>query len=143
MVSPNEAWHEELRAEERPTCSSNRSFGITCAAIFALIGVLSLWHSHNGAWWLAFAALFAIAATSVPGVLSPINRVWAWVGGWLYLVVGPVVMVVLYFGAIVPVGLLMRAFGSDPLHMRLDRHAASYWVVRGEADRPQTMKNQS
>jgi hypothetical protein len=49
------------------------------------------------------------------------------------LVIAHVLLGVVYFGWITPVGLLMRLFGRDPMHRRLDRSAASYWVRRRPA----------
>ena len=43
------------------------------------------------------------------------------------MVLGEVAMLIIYFGVFFPIGLLLRLFGQDLLHMRLDRQANSYW----------------
>jgi hypothetical protein len=43
----------------------------------------------------------------------------------------------LFYGTILPVGLLMRLLGKDPLRLRLDKTVASYWLPRSD-ERPQS-----
>ncbi|HXC13991.1 MAG TPA: hypothetical protein VNV39_14265 [Stellaceae bacterium] len=45
-------------------------------------------------------------------------------------VLGRIVMAILFFAVVTPVGLVMRMAGRDPLRRRLDREASSYWLVR-------------
>jgi hypothetical protein len=47
--------------------------------------------------------------------------------GW---VVSHVLLGLIYFGLLTPVGWLMKLFGYDPMERRFDRAAASYWVER-------------
>ena len=61
----------------------------------------------------------------------------------LYRAVALAPTAVLFFAVVAPIGLLMRAFGSDRLLLRRDPKAASYWIRReppGPA--PETMKHQ-
>jgi len=44
-----------------------------------------------------------------------------------------IVMAILFFGVLTPLGLIMRLTGRDPLRLRLDREASSYWLTRGRA----------
>ena len=49
-------------------------------------------------------------------------------------VLGRIVMAILFFAVVTPVGLVMRTAGAaDPLRRRLDREASSYWLVRDAA----------
>jgi hypothetical protein len=48
-------------------------------------------------------------------------------------VLGRIVMAILFFAVVTPVGLVMRTAGRDPLRRRLDREASSYWLVRDAA----------
>jgi hypothetical protein len=43
--------------------------------------------------------------------------------------------VLLFFGMIAPIGLLMQALGKDPLRLKFDKAARSYWIARSD-DRP-------
>jgi hypothetical protein len=138
------AWHESLRSEEPPPGASDRSFGLVFGGLCGFAGSVALWHGRATAyWWLLAAAIFLAAATLLPGLLSPLNRLWMYLGRLLYVVVNPVILAVLFYGAVMPVGLLMRAFAKDPLRRRFDPEAASYWIDRSShVDRTASMKNQ-
>ena len=119
--------HEDESVEQ----SSDRAFGMVFAAVFALVAVMPVWRA--GAirpWALALAGAFLIAALWRPGVLAPLNRIWAAIGLLLHRLVSPVALALMFFGVLAPTGLLMRLFGKDPLRLRRDRAAASYWIVR-------------
>jgi hypothetical protein len=63
-------------------------------------------------------------------VLLPFNAVWFRLGLVLHHVVNPIIMFVIYWVAVVPTGLVMRAVGKDPLRLRIDRSLATYWLAR-------------
>jgi len=137
-------WHESLRPEEQPPSASDRSFGLVFACVCGFAGSVALWHGRaTGYWWLLAATVFLAAALFLPGLLSPLNRLWMRLGRLIYVIVNPVVLAVLFYGAVMPVGLLMRAFAKDPLRRRFDPQAASYWIERSShVDRTAGMKNQ-
>ncbi len=134
--------HESLEAHEAAPTASSRSFGFVFAAVFALAGAYMAY--RGGRWWGAAgaaSALFALLAWLRPSVLDPLNAQWARLGLLLHRIVNPVVMAVIFIGAVLPTGLLMRAFGKDPLRLRLDRAAKSYWQPR-DPPAPDHFKNQ-
>jgi Saxitoxin biosynthesis operon protein SxtJ len=108
---------------------------------------LHLWQGVPPSWvegaLAAVGVLLLGFGLVAPARLAPLNRVWTALGLLLFEVVNPVVLGLIYLTTIVPIGLLMRATGRDPLHLKLDREAGSYWVVReppGPA--PPTMSRQ-
>lgn len=131
-----DALHEDLAREDLVVGPSNRSFGLTFAAVFAL---LALWKLLHGSAWSALwgAAAFVLLALSLwlPDALALPNKAWLKLGLLLYRVVNPVVMVILFFGTILPIALIMRAVGKDLLRLKWDRAAKSYWLPRRD-DRP-------
>ena len=65
------------------------------------------------------------------------------IGLLMFKVVNPIVMGLLFFVTITPIGLIMRATGKDFLRMRMDKDAKSYWIERTPpGPPPQSMKNQ-
>ena len=44
--------------------------------------------------------------------------------------VNPLVMALIYFAVVTPTGLVMRALGKDPLRLKYDPDAQSYWIHR-------------
>jgi len=141
--APIDGSHETYRAYERSVDPSNRSFGFTFAGLFAIVCALSSW--RNGAvdlWWLGASAAFLIVTLMGPALLTPLNRAWAAIGRLLHTIVSPVVLALLFYGAITPIGLLSRLFGHDPLRRRIDRAAPSYWIERKRGASKSSMKNQ-
>ena len=142
MTSQN--LHEDYSRHADEPRGSERNLGLTFAVVLALIGALKLYRgSGSGLYWLATAALFLACACLWTAPLRPLNLVWHRLGLLLFAVVNPIVMGVVFFTTVAPIGLLMRFLGKDPLRLKLDRAARSYWIERdppGPAG-PQ-MKNQ-
>jgi hypothetical protein len=89
------------------------------------------------------SAVFLILALTCAAVLAPLNRLWFRVGLLLNRIINPLVMGLLFFACVVPIGLLLRLLGKDPLRLRFDPAAPSYWIVRTPpGPPPQNMKNQ-
>jgi hypothetical protein len=87
--------------------------------------------------------VFAIAALAFPRSLGMLNRAWSRFGVLLGNVVGPIALALVYYSTIAPLGMIMRVLGKDPLGLRVDRAARTYWVERDPKARPdQSMKNQ-
>lgn len=131
-----DALHEDLAREDLVVGPSNRSFGLTFAAVFALLALWKLWHwSAWSALWGAAAFVLLALSLWLPDALALPNKAWLKLGLLLYRVVNPVVMVILFFGTILPIALIMRAVGKDLLRLKWDKAAESYWLPRHD-DRP-------
>lgn len=119
---------------QRPTAialPSDRSFGLTFAAVFALLGGWMLWKSSpNAIVVFGIAAAFLVAALAFARVLHPLNVVWMRLGHLLNLVVSPLVMGVIFFGLLSPIAAIMRMRGRDVLQRNFDPARASYWIKR-------------
>jgi saxitoxin biosynthesis operon SxtJ-like protein len=107
-----------------------RQFAVLCVVIFGLIGVDCLLRRGS----LPAAAIFeAIAAAGVvgyfrPSFLRPVYVAWmavAWPIGWT---VSHLLLLLVYYLVLTPIGLVMRLFGYDPLNRRFDRSVESYWT---------------
>ena len=144
MAKTNLQFHEDLARDEEVAGSSNRTFGLAFAFIFALIGGIGLWLQHEYAlWWFIAALPFLGCGLFYPRALAPLNRLWLKLGLLLYHIVNPLVMGIIFCLTIVPIGLVMRLRNKDPLRLKLDADAKSYWISRqppGPA--PESMKNQ-
>jgi hypothetical protein len=136
--------HEDFSRDDHVKAGSDRGFGFVFAGFFALVSALSWWRGHTGWHWaLPLAALFLLVALVYPRILNPLNRLWLKLGLLLYKVVNPIVLGLLFFLTITPIGFLMRALGKDFLRLRLDGDAKSYWIERTPpGPPPQSMRNQ-
>jgi hypothetical protein len=137
-------FHENLTRDDEVVGSSDRVFGIALAVVGAIVGTLKLWRGHGSGWlWLAAATVLLILALFWTTPLGRLNRIWMRFGLLLYRVINPIVMAFLYYSTMVPMGLMMRAFGRDALRLKRDKDAASYWILREPpGPSPETMKHQ-
>lgn len=125
--------------------SSDRAFGRIMAAFFAIVAGFQLWYHRPlvAGILVAIALVFALLAQVRPTALHRLNLLWFKLGLLLHKVVNPIVMAVIFYGAVVPTGLLMRLFGKRPLALTRDPAAASYWIARDPpGPAPDSMKRQ-
>jgi hypothetical protein len=123
--------HEDLSREEHIEGSSDRSFGFVFAAVFALIALWPLLHQGGvRVWALVVAAAFALVAVVRPALLATPNRLWMKLGLLLGKIVAPIALGILFYAVLTPLGALMRMTGKDPLRLKRDPSAASYWIPR-------------
>ena len=110
---------------------SEKNFGIVFATVFLLVGLYPL-ISDKGVrlWPLVIAFIFFVLAYVAPRILSIPNKLWFKLGIALGAVVAPVVMALVYFTTLVPIGLIARLMGKDLLRQKLDKNAKSYWIER-------------
>jgi len=136
--------HETARHDVAAKPSSDRSFGLVFAAVFAIVAAWPLTHGADPRWGaLAVAAAFLVVALTVPKALHPLNRVWTAFGLLLHKIVSPVIMGAIFFLTVTPIALLMRLLGKTPLQLRFEPNATSYWIVRAPpGPSGATMKNQ-
>jgi hypothetical protein len=123
--------HELHGREQVVQASSDRGFGYVFAGFSALVAALSFYKGGtHWPYWLAAAAMFALVAFYRPSLLAPLNRLWTKLGLVLFAVVSPLVLGIVYYGCITPVGWLMRLSGKDPLRLRFEPERKSYWEAR-------------
>lgn len=136
--------HENYARDRIVQTSSNRSLGIVFATVFALVALLPLLSGGSArAWAIIPAAAFLAVALVFPAGLTPLNRWWTRFGLLLHRIVSPLVLGIMFFFVVTPIGLVMRALGKDPLRLRLDQAAPSYWIDRAPpGPAPETFKDQ-
>ncbi|CAN7743667.1 MULTISPECIES: hypothetical protein [Ensifer] len=138
--------HEQL-FEDIPQGPSNRNFGYTVGGILLCL-VVARWIITGTMTpvMLGFASvggLLVLLALIYPASLTIPNEIWSKLGLLLFKVVNPVVMLIIYVTTFVPIGLLLRMRGYDPLALKFDRAAVTYWVNHPlEEAEPSTMRNQ-
>jgi saxitoxin biosynthesis operon SxtJ-like protein len=135
---------EHTEAQHHIAGSSDRAFGFVMAAAFA---VIASWPLVRGgemrAWALAVAGAFLAFAVAWPAALAVPNRLWMRLGLLLNRIVSPIALGLVFFLAILPTGLAMRALGKDPLRLRPRAGAATYWIAREPpGPEPRTMDQQ-
>ena len=136
--------HERIAADERPATSTDKSFGIVFAVVFALVGGWILY--RGGTWWSGFfgaSALMLALAFLKPSLLNPFNRLWTAFGLLLHKIVNPIVMAVVFVIGVAPTALIMRIFRVGTLELKFDKASKSYWSSKEEpALPPESYKRQ-
>lgn len=123
---------------------SDRSFGMVFGVLLAAVGLAPMLHGHSVRSWAfeASVVLFGVGLVR-PSLLHPANFLWTRLAKALNGVFSPIALGILFYFVVSPVGLLMRCLGQDPLRLRYDREARTYWRERtpGGAG-PESMANQ-
>lgn len=137
------AGHENITAHREIKTSSNRSFGLVFAGVFALVATYWWWKSKG---WPVPAAVtsaaFLTAALVAPAILAIPNRLWTKFGLALGAVVAPVVMGAVFFLVVTPIGFLARAVGKQFLQLRR-KDASTYWIAKEErTTTPERLRDQ-
>lgn len=136
--------HEDLEREQHVEGSSDRAFGLVFAGVFLLVAGWPLLGGGEVRWWsAAVSGAFAAVALAKPELLAGLNRQWIKLGILLGKVVSPVALGILFYCVITPIGLALRLAGKDPLRLKRDPAAGSYWIPRDPPGPPPgSMTNQ-
>jgi hypothetical protein len=137
--------HENYRSHENGKTASDRSFGLVFTTVFLMAGGYLFYTGSGGIGVTLTIAAVAILAVALlrPRALAVPNRIWMKFGLLLHRVANPVVMGAMFLLVFTPFGLVMRAFGKDPLHRRLVPQGKSYWIDRETRDPAvHSMRNQ-
>lgn len=114
-----------------PLLPSNRSFGFVFVVFFSLIGWY-FWWTH-GNWYLLFfggAAVTGLITLINASWLTPFNRAWMKLGEILHRIVNPIILGIVFYGVITPMGIVMRLAGRDAMHRKYKPQLRSYWISR-------------
>lgn len=135
---------ESHEREETIEGSSDRTFGLVFAAFFSIVACQPLF--SGGAlriWALVLGAVSLSLALLRPSALTKLNLLWMRFGLFLGKIVSPVALGVLFLAVITPVGWGLRLMGKDPLRLKFDPAADSYWITRNPpGPDPKTMNKQ-
>jgi hypothetical protein len=136
--------HEPLQSHRNVASGSNRTFGLSFAAVFFILAVWP-WLRHGESprlWAFVVSAVFLGLAIFAEALLAPLNRLWFKLGLALHSVVSPLIMGLLFYGAVTPMALALRALGKDILHLRRNDEK-TYWCERAPTGPAAgSMKNQ-
>ena len=137
-------FHENFNPDDEISIGSPRTFGFVFALVFAVISLWPLVDGHPVRNWSACVSGFLIVIVLVaPKLLQPLNKLWFWIGICLHKLMSPVVMGFLFFSTVMPIAIILRLIGKDPLNKKMDPSQESYWIKRRPDElSPESMKNQ-
>ncbi len=120
---------------------SNRSFGILFFIVFFITSLWPLISRGDIIYWALIASLiFLVLGVLNSKFLTPLNKLWIKFGIFLGAIVSPIVMGIIYFIILTPIGALMRFLGKDLLRINKSKSLTTYWINRDK--QKNTMKKQ-
>ena len=120
---------------------TNRSFGLVFFVFFLILSLLPVINGGSLNIWLFFTSLFFLILGVVNSkILTPFNKVWIKLGVYLGNIISPIIMGVIFFFVLTPIGLLLKVFGKDLLKTKYNDKKETYWIKREKTNN--TMKRQ-
>ena len=120
--------------------SSNRSFGIVFFIVFLFLAFYPLVNSGEiRIWSLIISVIFLVLGLLNSKILNPLNKLWFKFGIFLGKIISPLIMGIIFFFVVTPIGLTMRLFRKDLLNLKYNKDK-SYWIKNNGSK--SKMKNQ-
>ena len=119
---------------------SNRSFGIVFFIVFLIVAIYPFFNQGElRLWSLIISIIFLFLGLLDSKILTPLNKLWFKFGIFLGKIISPIIMGIIFFLVVTPIGLIMRLIGKDLLNLKYSNNK-SYWI---EKNGPKSkMKNQ-
>ena len=110
--------------------SSNRSFGIVFFIVFLLIALYPLLKDNDlRIWSLVISFIFLILGLINSKILTPLNRLWFKFGLLLGKFISPLIMGIIFFVVVTPIGIIMRLLKKDLLNLKYNKKE-TYWIKK-------------
>ena len=118
---------------------NNITFGILFFIFFLIIGLYPLISNEPiRIWYIIVSSVFLIITIIKPNLFTFLNKLWIKFGILLGKIISPIVMGLVFYFVVTPIGILVKIFKKDV--MGLKRGKSSYWINR--EDKLQSMKKQ-
>ena len=119
---------QEIRAT-RSGVRELRQFGLTIGTLLMVLGVVAVWRGNGLEFWFLLPAVaFIFGGMTAPAMLWPLQKVWMAFALLLGFVMTRVILTVLFYAVVTPIGLLGRLLGHDFLSSPAGRSPPSYWI---------------
>ena len=110
--------------------SSNRNFGIVFFIVFLVVAIYPLINSNEiQIWSLILSLLFLILGLINSKILTPLNKLWFKFGIFLGKIISPIIMGIIFFFVVTPIGFIMRLLSKDILNLKYNNEN-SYWIKK-------------
>ena len=110
--------------------SSNRNFGIVFFFVFLIIALYPIINSGElRLWSLLISIIFLILGLINSKILTPLNKIWFKFGLLLGKIISPIIMGIIFFCVVTPIGLFMRLLKKDILNLKFS-NLNTYWIKK-------------
>ena len=125
---------------EKIKIPSNKNFGLVFFIFFLIISFYPLLNNENlRLWSLVISLIFLILGLLNSKILTPFNKLWMNFGLLLGKFISPVIMSIIFFLVVTPIGIIMKFLKKDILNLKFNSDK-SYWIKK--EDPKSKMKNQ-
>jgi hypothetical protein len=135
-----------ITVDWNPNARQLRTFGVIAAVVSVALAAVTVWRGsilgmtleHTKAQQVVYAltviaAMCAVLAWTMPHVLRPLYVLATAISLPIGFAVSYLVLIILFYLVLTPLGLTFRLLGRDALARRLEPLAESYWVPRQSA----------
>jgi hypothetical protein len=131
------------RKGQQPTTKDLRQFGLLVGGVFAVIGLWPVVFRSESprVWAMALGGLLMVLGAIAPQSLKQVHGGWMKVGHILGSINTKIILGIIYYLLITPMGLVMRLMGKDPMHRAFTRGTDTYRIMRVPRPRDH-MRNQ-
>tara|TARA_B100000941_G_C28349858_1_gene471251 strand:- start:27 stop:410 length:384 start_codon:yes stop_codon:yes gene_type:complete len=108
--------------------SSNRNFGLVFFIVFLLIAFYPFLKGNDlRIWSLLISIIFLILGLINSKILTPLNKLWFKFGLFLGKIITPLIMGIIFFIIVTPIGVIMRLLKKDLLNLKYNQKK-TYWI---------------
>lgn len=108
-----------------------RNFGILMGLVLGLLGGFFSWRSKSvDLYCLMLAAVFFLMGLAKPMSLKFIYQIWMGLGSLLGWLNTRIILSILFYFILSPIGLILRLFGKQFLDLKMDGQQKSYWLSK-------------
>jgi len=119
---------------------SNKSFGIVFFIVFLIIALYPMLKEQDSRLWsLIISFIFLILGMINSSILTPLNKIWFKFGILLGNIISPIVMAIVFFGVVLPTGIVMKILRKDLIGLKKN-NKNTYWIEK--KSQMTSMKNQ-
>lgn len=122
-----------IRIERNPSRNQLLVFGLLWLVFFCFFGTASWW--KDGIQWKAvffwaIALIIPVAGSIWPSVLRKVYVAASFITLPVGIIISSLVLIVIYYGVVTPIGLVLRICGYDPMERKFNRTVKTYWTAR-------------
>ena len=112
--------------------SSSKSFGYLFFGIFLALAVWVYVKNQNLNYWLIGTSTIFLVLTLIKSkLLDVLNDLWIKFGELLGKIIAPIVMSIVFFLIVTPIGLVLKIVKKDLLKLKFNNDK-SYWIEKSK-----------
>jgi len=113
---------------------TNKNFGVTFFFVFLLLSIFFIFkYIFLSIIFLLVSIIFLILGINNSNILYPLNKIWFKFGLLLGKIISPIVIGIIFFLVITPIGFLMKnIFLKNLLNIKKNLKTRTYWKIRNE-----------